>query len=82
MAASSGAPGEKEERRGRREKKEGGSKRDSGGASYPLAQDVGSGTHPCGRSMASTVTRTSVPGWRKKIRWKFCKNTPRLWGFS
>jgi hypothetical protein len=22
-----------------------------------------------------------VCGWRKKIRWKFCKNTPRLWGF-
>jgi hypothetical protein len=45
-------------------------------------RSFGGGTHPCGRSMASTVTRTSVPGWRKKIRWKFCKNTPRLWGFS
>jgi hypothetical protein len=31
-------------------------------------RSFGGGTHPCGRSMASTVTRTSVPGWRKKIR--------------
>jgi hypothetical protein len=39
-------------------------------------RSFGGGTHPCGRSMASTVTCTSVPGWRKKIRWKFCKKYP------
>jgi hypothetical protein len=81
VAAVTGARGE------RNREKEGAPGREDraeGGVTVEVLsswRSFGGGTHPCGKSRASTVTRTSVPGWRKKIRWKFCKNPPGLWGF-